>query len=237
MPHAEPAQEPSPEAPCSNSQQPVATDDNPLQPDSAALTKPEACKLLGKSERTVNTYMADGRIAFRLIGGKAHFDRAVVERLKADLATPVVRGVQMPAPLAVSNDASLVPARTDPPLLGRGDQFAVLTALLTRLETAVATATPSPVIPGTFVSLAEAVKCSGLPASYLLSQARAGVPWAINVGTGKKAFWRFCVDAKCPAALRVLADSPRFTRRARRPQLRAALPLEEAGQPGMADWL
>ena len=48
-------------------------------------------------------------------------------------------------------------------------------------------------MPGPFVGLADAVAISGMPASWLLAQARAGVPWAINVGTGKKAFWRFSI--------------------------------------------
>lgn len=48
-------------------------------------------------------------------------------------------------------------------------------------------------MPGPFVGLADAIAISGMPASWLLAQARAGVPWAINVGTGKKAFWRFSI--------------------------------------------
>jgi hypothetical protein len=48
-------------------------------------------------------------------------------------------------------------------------------------------------LPGPFVSLAEAVKLSGMPESWLVAQARSGVPWAVNVGTGKREFWRFSI--------------------------------------------
>ena len=64
---------------------------------------------------------------------------------------------------------------------------ALIELLRERREPAAAT------MPGPFVGLADAVAISGMPASWLLAQARAGVPWAINVGTGKKAFWRFSI--------------------------------------------
>jgi hypothetical protein len=54
----------------------------------------------------------------------------------------------------------------------------------------------SPTMPGPFVGLKDAVALSGMPASWLLAQANAGVPWAINVGTGKKKHWRFSIAGK-----------------------------------------
>jgi hypothetical protein len=44
---------------------------------------------------------------------------------------------------------------------------------------------------GTEITLDQAHEQSGLPRAWLLAQARAGAPWAINCGTGKKEFWRF----------------------------------------------
>lgn len=203
MPHAEPAPEQSPEAPCSDLQQPIATDSNPLQPDPAApLTKPEVCKLLGKSERTVNTYMADGRLAFRLINGKAHFDPAVVEGLKADLETPVVRGVAAPIlpALAVSqksdngqtgsngNGALARIVSTIDPEAARSVAEAFAVALRDGLRPQ-----PPPALEA-WKTLKEAAEYSGLPPRWLVKQARAGAPWAMNVGTEKTPDWRFRIE-------------------------------------------
>ena len=41
------------------------------------------------------------------------------------------------------------------------------------------------------LTLAQAVEYSGLPAAFLIAQARAGKVRAVNVGTGAREFWRF----------------------------------------------
>jgi predicted DNA-binding transcriptional regulator AlpA len=184
-------------------QQPAATDNNPLQPDAAALTKPEVCELLGKSERTVNTYMKSHRLPSRLIGGKAVFERGNVERLKADLETPIVRGVPilsgMAVSPAVSNDAGNRPAMDgqDP---GNGALAVIDSGTMTtfaRFADAIAAAVrpavapPPPPALQQWKTLKEAAEYSGLPPRWLAKQAKAGAPWAMNVGTEKTPDWRF----------------------------------------------
>ena len=177
------------------------------------LTKPEACELLGKSERTVNTYMSSGRLAFRTIGGKVIFDRANVERLKADLETPVVRGAVArpawnPPPISQKSDnAALGPHQgQDTGALARIDPENVKTvadAFAAALRSGLQPLEPRPVTKP-WLTLAEAVEYSGLPASYLMSQARAsqdadvttdrGIV-VINVGSDKQHRWRFQRDS------------------------------------------
>lgn len=151
------------------------------------MSKPEVCEYLGKSKRTVETFISKGRLGvgyFQGPNGKtAVFNRSEVEALKLDIDTPMYRAV--PADTAIPGSMALVPApadqRTDP------ISDAILLSLLRGVPAA------QPTMPGPFVGLADAVAISGMPASWLLAQARAGVPWAVNVGTGKKAFWRFSI--------------------------------------------
>lgn len=48
-----------------------------------------------------------------------------------------------------------------------------------------------PAAPKPWLTLAEAVEYSGLPANYLVQQARADTIRAVNVGRGAREFWRF----------------------------------------------
>jgi hypothetical protein len=45
------------------------------------------------------------------------------------------------------------------------------------------------------MTLAQAVEYSGMPASFLVAAARAGTIRAVNVGKGKREFWRFAKEA------------------------------------------
>lgn len=175
--------------------EPVADDGNPWQPGDT-LTKPEACDLLGKSERTLARLMKTV-LPFRLINGKAIFQRADVERLKADLETPVVRGALEARPIlpglavsqksenghAGSNDTGAL-ARIDPGL-----------AVFLKAVAALLPAPPPPRAQGLeqWRTLKEAAEYSHLPPRWLTKQARAGVPWAMNVGTEKTPDWRFLI--------------------------------------------
>jgi hypothetical protein len=51
--------------------------------------------------------------------------------------------------------------------------------------------TVPPAIQKPWLTLAEAAEWSGLPAAWLVAQARAGAAFAVNVGRGSKAHWRF----------------------------------------------
>jgi excisionase family DNA binding protein len=151
------------------------------------MSKPEVCEYLGKSKRTVETMVARGRLGIAYVQGPngktAVFRRAEVEALKRDINTPVHR--------ATPADGAIAPAVPGPSLALRpaaSDPFAGLAAHLARL----AAAFPSPPrTVGKWLTLDEAAEASGLPKSWLLAQARGGAEFAMNVGSGKKAAWRF----------------------------------------------
>jgi hypothetical protein len=68
----------------------------------------------------------------------------------------------------------------------------------TDLLAALARAFPAPApVVRPWLTLREADAYSGLPAPYLLAQARAGAPFARNVGQGTRPRWRFNRDALC----------------------------------------
>ena len=170
---------------------------------SQTLTKLEACELLGKSKRTVDNYVSDGRLPMHYVAGpngrESRFALADVERVKRDNAPPIPRAVPVRSidpldKLVAEADQlrreiaprALVPVRSDV------DPFAGLAAHLAKL--AAAFPTPAPVL-GTWLSLDEAATRSGLPKSWLVAQAKAGAAFAMNVGSEKRAAWRFRVDA------------------------------------------
>jgi hypothetical protein len=157
------------------------------------VTKAEASQILGKSLRSLAVYASKGKLPVQYVSGKngrqAYFDGADVERLKAEMEMPVHRAVPIaPAP-AKQKSAS---AETALALAGelRGTSFSVpqLAAHLAALSRAF----PPPV---SWLTLSEAVIASGLPAAWLVARAREGASFALNVGQGSKAHWRFNREA------------------------------------------
>ncbi len=75
---------------------------------SKTLSKREVIQFLGRSKRTVETYIAEGRLPVSYVNGRngkeAVFQRSDVERFKREMDTPMVRA------LAVSNPQARVPA-------------------------------------------------------------------------------------------------------------------------------
>jgi excisionase family DNA binding protein len=151
------------------------------------LTKREVIEYLGKSKRTVETMIAQGRLPAQYFNGpngkQAAFARADVERLKGEIETPMVRP-------AARLEAAVETAKSLAPLAE-----AIAAALRTALQADV----PKP---RAWLTLDEAVEYSGLPKSYLLALARGGgdathrkPDFAVNVGTGTKEFWRFNREA------------------------------------------
>lgn len=164
-----------------------------LQEPSDTLTKPEACALLGKSKRTVETLVAKGRLAVGYVQGPngktARFRRADVEALKAELDTPSMRAV-VPANGAQNGPEVPRDGSERRSVWGDPDWLANF-ATLTR---ALPPALPAPEAPPRvkpWLSLGEASAWSGLPSAWLLAQARAGKIRAVQVGTGTREFWRF----------------------------------------------
>lgn len=203
---------------------------------SETLSKREVVEYLGKSKRTIEIYIADGRLACEYFNGPngrtAVFRRAIVEALKRDLDTPMYRATKEAASasfnqgnlhLSKEPSAALVPAAPDP--------FAGLAAHLAKL--AAAFPAPAPVVKP-WLTVDEAAEVSGLPQAWLLKQARknghgAKCIVAMNVGTEKRAVWRFSREAlslavppsgRLPAISRgplrspAPSESPRSARRA-----------------------
>jgi hypothetical protein len=162
------------------------------------MTKREVCEFLGKSKRTVEKYMAEGRLVAEYVEGpngkQLAFDRASAERTKRDLETPIPRTVSPTE--EYFNQGNLHLKRTihpvaRPPVASTSDPFDGLAAQLAKLATGFPSAAP---VLGNWVSLEEAATRSGLPKSYLVAQAKAGAPFALNVSaSGKRASWRFRV--------------------------------------------
>jgi excisionase family DNA binding protein len=155
---------------------------------SETMSKPEVCEYLGKSKRTVETMVARGRLGIAYVQGPngktAVFRRSDVEALKREIDTPMHRATELPARQPDSQTAvALRPSSSDP--------FAGLAAHLAKLSAAFPS--PPPTV-GKWLTLDEASEASGLPKSWLLAQARAGAAFAMNVGSGKKAAWRFRAD-------------------------------------------
>ena len=169
---------------------------NTIDSDRDWMTKTEAATLLGVSVRQLEKRETQGFIRKMTLPRAKHERTAPVRYSRADIeafkAGDRSRGDETEAePLRTknghetANGAGKAVARVAP----AGDALALLAAALAR----IAPAAPA-TMPGPFVGLGDAVELSGMPASWLLAQARAGVPWAVNIGTGKKAFWRFAIS-------------------------------------------
>jgi hypothetical protein len=161
----------------------------------ALMNRREAANYLGKSARSVATYVAEGKLKQSLIKGRtgmeAFFEEADLERFKRELETPLVRVAPEPG--------TLVPVESANSLAPLAAAFAA----------ALRTALPSPesaeVTRETYLAekrarwpwltLADAAQQSGLPKSYLLRRALAGAEFAINLSEpGKRANWRVNIE-------------------------------------------
>lgn len=177
------------------------------------ITKKEACDLLDKSPRSLNQYMSSGKLSAHYITGaggrEARFDREEVERLRIEFDTPIDSATHreklglLPPPPTVSNDAH---GNLHPPSavsLARIDPEAVTTAA-EAFAAALRDGLRPESAPKPWLTLAEAAEYSGLPAAYLLNQAKAslyadvtadhGIA-VINVGSDKQHRWRFRRDS------------------------------------------
>jgi len=146
------------------------------------MTKREVCKYLGKSKRTIEGYVVRGHLNVDHVPGPngpvAIFDRAAVKKFRREWAE----------------------RSSYPSLVRRGSIDPSAATVVVRRPPAKPLALPpvapayQPVTLDTYVPLGEAAKRSGLPKSYLLSQAREGAPWALNAAAeGKRPIWRFRV--------------------------------------------
>ena len=162
------------------------------------MSKPEVCEYLGKSKRTIETLVARGRLKIGYYKGPngrtGVFDRADVEALKHEIGTAPQRDITYRATPVPESQRDIrqgfLHIRREKPAEVSPDAIAQLAA-------AIRTAQP-PALPPTLtphMSLSEAVEYSGLPAAFLVAEARAGRIRAVNVGTKEKEFWRFAKEA------------------------------------------
>ena len=152
-----------------------------------ALTRAEACEQLGCSPRTLNRYVADGRIVSYYMRGasgqqEARFRPHEVAALKAELDVPAIRAVTPPAVQALATVAA-------PAIREIGDSVGAALAKIADAMRPAATAKP-------WLTLDEAAAYSGLPKAFLLRVAVARqrpehVPIAVNVGSEARVSWRF----------------------------------------------
>jgi hypothetical protein len=155
------------------------------------MTKREVVEYLGRSERTIETWISSGTLPCEYIKGKfgkvTSFRRAVVEALKRDIDQPTVRALPttngVPAHLKDLVDTRAAIARATAPDLTPRAQLIANAIVQSRPE--------PPKALKAWLSLQAAVEYSGLPAWKLLELARAGEIRAYNLGRGGKQRWRF----------------------------------------------
>lgn len=171
-------------------------------PASQRMTKSQVCKYLGKSKRSIESYVAKGLLSVEHMAGPngtvAVFDRAAVRKFKTDWANRfsyeslAEKGAIVPAgPIALAPRPAKPLALPAPAAAPGPDNsgFEALAAHLAKLSALY----PDPTL-AVYVPLDEAARLSGLPKTFLLQQAKAGIAWAINAATtGKRPVWRFRV--------------------------------------------
>jgi hypothetical protein len=172
--------------------------------EKGSMTKKEVMACLGKSKRTVEILIREGRLPVSYINGPSGktgvFQREHVERLKQEMETPTARAVLADTDHFGSIDkmVSVEPAAqalatvfSDALAASMRPQLEVLQAVL-RSVTPVAPAPPD----RPWLTLNEATKYSGLTKAYLRRAAKAGAAFALNIGApGKCDNWRFNREA------------------------------------------
>lgn len=148
---------------------------------------------LGVSTRTLERWIGESRIGTAEVRRKGLKPGVVVNpadilRVLEEQSVPSVRPSAVRPPEAMLNEGR-APVVSPGGFYGfpSGDE---LPRLLTQLVCAIA-ARPAPAPPKPWLSLDEAAGYSGLPRAWLLAQARNGSWLALNVGSAKRASWRF----------------------------------------------
>jgi hypothetical protein len=152
-------------------------------PDDEWLDKQQAAKFLGISTRQIENHAQFGRLAKRRLPKKPSERAARVVYDPADLAALKAGAPQGETALAVMRSA---PAAARPSGIV-AIPVEVLDILRERRE--------PPPEPKFWLTPDEAVAASGLPREFLVAQARSGAFRAVNVGRGKREFWRFNREA------------------------------------------
>lgn len=140
------------------------------------MTKREVIEYLGRSKRTIETYISEGRLPVVYINGpngkQAEFDREAVEALKRDLDTPMVRAIPETAVQAIAP---------------------TLAPLAESLVSALRGFHPELVKP--WLTLSEASEYSGLTKAWLMEQGFVHGITVRDMGSGSRGGrWRFFRD-------------------------------------------
>lgn len=167
------------------------------------LPKEDAAALLGVQVRQLEKRSSQGFIKKRILPraltervAPVRYSRRDIEAFKRgqpnrteSAADPKPNG--KPAPPAKTPAVALTVRENTPAAVpAASEPLAVLAAHLARLSAAYA---PPPAAKP-WLNVTEAAEFSGLPAAWLLAQARSGAIRAVNVGKGSKEFWRFNRD-------------------------------------------
>lgn len=170
------------------------------------IPKSEAARLLGVGMRQIERREQNGLIEKRTMPrlptestGRVLYSRADVAALKAGTpnmhARPVAEnrqnsqnGSNGPTELA------RIPAGRARAALERGQDVSA-NAIAGHLLSVIAAKYAAPPAPKPWLTLDEAYEYSGLPKNYLLAEARAGRPFALNVGDNARPRWRFNREA------------------------------------------
>ena len=148
--------------------------------DEKWVPKAEAAKILGVSIRQIEHRAQKGEIRKRKLPKQAWEKIGRVLYADADLQAILSGDASEQAAALRTPPPARVPQA--PPVLAL--PAALIDALRERREPA----------PRPWLTLKEAEAWSGLPAAFLLAQARRGAPYAVNVGQGSREFWRFNRD-------------------------------------------
>jgi excisionase family DNA binding protein len=147
------------------------------------VNKTEAAAYLGKSPRTLNTYLASGRLTVRYIKGKtsdqADFDEADLQRLKAELDTLLT-----PTPLEVAESvATMTEAKTETALARLRQPSVNLAASdLNLLMEELLKSRGVPLESKLTLSLPEASQLSGISLRFIRDAIKQGELPSIHIG-------------------------------------------------------
>ncbi len=149
-------------------------------PSPTWITPKKAAEALGVSERSVYNLCEANKLGYEVqrVKGRKPFrmvNAADVERMIGSQVRPML--------------VSEAPATTAPAVQERTFEDGAR-LMATILKSRELSAAPKP-----WLTLDEAAEYSGLPKAYLLTLARGGCDLARNVGTEKRASWRFNRDA------------------------------------------
>jgi hypothetical protein len=148
------------------------------------LMKEDAAKLLGVGIRQLENRVARGKVRKQTLQREPGERTARVCYAEEDLKALLAGTPNQYEPPAAPQSRTLAITNGAPgdPFAGMPEKLAALAAFASQFKA------PEPKF---WLTVDEAIAVSGLPREYLIAQARSGAFRAVNVGRGKREFWRF----------------------------------------------